>query len=306
MPGTVERVQPRYTGFAPIGTCHWQGVSNILHTYGLEDAQRRVVLSWGATWRGGEILHGGGRWAALLEAVFGARVEKRSFRSAESAGEHEQMLAASRLPFVAEVDAFHLPSRSESAHVVHTVVVLARSPAEAVILDTMNNPVPVSVPVALYQNMRSSECEGRVEPHLLYAPLTGPYRHRRASAVLAAVQTDLALHGEEDLAALGAFIDWYQHRGSQEVPVNVCRVAAERHQAALTFDRLAEEGEAVADRVSGDLRALARLWYVVHMLTVHAEAGEERHRSRILRFLRRLAAQERSVLLSLTSHGAND
>jgi hypothetical protein len=290
-------VTARYTGFAPIGTCHWQALANVLLAHGLADARRRLGLSWGIRWDGSEILRGGGRWAALLEDLFGARVEDRQFASAEAADRHERALAERRLPFVAEIDAFHVPSPYEGeAHVVHTVIVAERSPDAVVILDTTNRPVPVAVPLGRYREMRAAPCEGRAEPHRLYAPQAGPYRDVSAPVVLAAVRSDVARHAGSSLAALDAFTDRYESAGGREGPVNVCRVAAERHQAALVFDRLAADGIAGAAGVAAELRALAEQWYAVHMLTAHPQAGGDRHRARILRFLRRLAGMERSLL----------
>lgn len=296
---TRARIEPRFTGFAPIATCHWQSLGNIIAAYGVPEGWRRLGLSWGARWPGGGVLLGGGRWRCLLEELFGITVEVHTPDSAEAADRLEAALAAAGHAFVAEVDAFHLPSPYQgSQHVVHTVVVTDRGPDRVVVLDTTNNPEPVELPVDEYRRMRGSPCAGRIEPYLLYLPrLTGD-RALHGPSVATAVRADLARHGHADLASLDGFVDWAA--GADE-PLSVCRVAAERHQAALLHDLLAELGVPGSAEVATRLRSLAEDWYLIHMLTEHPSAGQPRHRERLLRLLRRLAVVERELLAEVTA-----
>lgn len=285
-------VRPVYTGFAPIATCHWQSLANILAARGLADALRKLVLSWGFRWDGGGILFGSGRWPTMLMDLFGVVIDQHTCTK-KQAEVLELDLAKHGLPFVAEIDAFFVTSPYQGQeHVVHTVVVTARDSHRVDILDTTNNPRQITVPAAAYRAMRSSESAGRIEPWKLFVPSTGPTRVPATEEILDAIQADVRLHGEADLAQLGEFVDHYE---SSDRSVNVCRAAAERFQAAQAFDLLAEEGVTGAADLATTLRSLSDQWYLVHMLTTHPRGDESRQRRRVARLLHQIVVEERAA-----------
>jgi hypothetical protein len=281
---------PPFRGFAPIASCHWQGIANILARHGMPDALRRVAPSWGIRWPGGGTLYGGGGWQPMLRALFGATVHVHTAPTLDETEKIEQWASDSGRPFVAEVDAWYLPSPyQDTEHVVHTVVVMSRTPEGAVVADTMNNPRPTLIRRARYQQMRGHPCAGRLEPYKLYIPEPGPYRDLPASEIADAVRGEVARQAARSLSDLAAFIGWHARVGE---PVDICRVAGERHQAAMLFDMLA--GGAAGWALAGAAR-MAELrddWYMVHMLTAHERAHETRQRLRAGRLLRQLLADE--------------
>jgi hypothetical protein len=286
-------VSARFTGFAPIATCHWQGIANVLAGAGVSDALRILGLSWGVRWKGGGVLYGGGRWHDLLAEVHSVTVELESTDDPAAAEQMEIALSDAGMPFVAEVDAYYLPSPYQGIeHFVHTVVVVERGWHVVTVLDVTNNPAPVAIPREPYAALRSSPCVGRVDPHLLYVPDAAGWRDRPAVEVAARVRADLAEHGSADDEALVAFVAW--HAASAE-PVDVCRVAAERFQAALLFERLAEREVAGVAGIAEQLRALSDDWYLVHLLTRHPQADQPRQRRRVGRLLTGLRAAEREL-----------
>lgn len=283
-----------FTGFTPIATCHWQSIANVLAAQGFDDALRRLGLSWGIRWDGGELLFGGGRWLHLLDELFGVAVDRISAVDPAEAEASELAYLAERRPLVVEVDAFYLPSAYEGTeHVVHTVILLDRDDREAVVVDAMNNPTPARIPIDRYRAMREEPCAGRAEPHVLFAPAPGPYWERPPAEVDAAVRADVARRGPESIARLERFAAW---ASAGDSPINVCRVAAERYQAAILFDLLDEHGVAGACELAAELRALSDAWYMLHMLTIHERAAQERNRRRILRILDGLVDAERRAV----------
>lgn len=284
---------PRHTGFVPIATCHWQSLSNILAEAGFADAERSLCPSWGVRWPGGGVLFGAGRWRRQVAVLFDVRIDERCFEQLAECERFELSLSAAGVPFVVEVDAFYLASQyRDVAHVVHTVVVVARRADSAVIIDTTNNPVPATVPIDEYLRMRGSPCDGRLEPYKLYTCEPARYRTPPPAEILRAIGRERMAYGAADLEQLYAFVDWYA-RGTE--PINVCRTAAERHGAAALFDVLAARRVEGAAEMAQMLHALAEDWYMVHMLTVHPKADGPSHRGRVLRFLHRLADAEQGV-----------
>ena len=57
---------------------------------------------------------------------------------------------------------------------MHAVLVAERTAAYARIVDSWAGPEVVLTSVPDYELMRSSECQGRVEPHKIYVILQGP------------------------------------------------------------------------------------------------------------------------------------
>ncbi|MEV0135520.1 hypothetical protein AB0H83_44605 [Dactylosporangium sp. NPDC050688] len=290
--------EPRYTGFAPIASCHWQGLANILACHPVAEPLRWLGASWGARWHGDGILYGGGRWARQLHTITGIDVVQHTAPDGPAAAALELDLTRRGTPFVAEVDAFHLPSPYQGReHVVHTVIVTDRGAEHATIVDSTNNPRPVRLTIDAYQQMRSSPCEGRTEPFKLYAPSGArTARQPTAAVVLDAVVTDLTTHAAADLAAIRAFTDAHE---TGSTPVNVCRPAAERFQAALLFDWLAEHDQPGAAGTARTLRELSDAWYLVHMLTTHPASTTARHRRRVTRLLHDAGYGEERLLSTL-------
>jgi hypothetical protein len=288
----VRIMRPIYTGFAPIATCHWQSLANILAARGLADALRKLVLSWGFSWDGGDILFGGGRWPTMLLDLFGVVIDQHASPE-EHAEALELDLARRGLPFVAEIDAFFVTSPYQGQeHVVHTVVVMSRDDQWVEIVDVTNNPRQVTVPAAIYRTMRCSKSAGRIEPWKLYVPTTGPTKPPATEEILNSMKADIMVHGKADLARLGEFIDHYE---SSDRSVNVCRAAAERLQAAQAFDLLADDRVTGAADVAAALRSLSDQWYLVHMLTTHPRGDDPRQRRRVSRLLIQIMAEERAV-----------
>jgi len=290
----VATVSPVYTGFTPIASCHWQSLSNILAARGLADANRSLCPTWGFRWTGDGVLFGGGRWPELVRQLFGIRIEEHTFADPGAAERFERSLGRAGLPFVAEIDAYYVPSPYHGVeHVVHTVVVTHRDAESAVILDTTNHPTPSTVPIGRYRQLRGTPCVGRLDPYRLYLPVPGTPAQPTADEILTAVRDDLTGHGAAGLDAFARFMDWYA--GSAEV-ISVTRAAAERFAAAGLFELLAERGCAPAAEAAAGLRELSDAWYTVHLLTVHPRAGDSRHRQRVLRLMRQLADAERRFL----------
>jgi len=291
---SAVRFELPHTGFVPIAACHWQSIANVLAAHGFAEPLRRLGLSWGIRWEWDGILFGGGRWRSLLAQLFGVTV--RHLAPAEPADARSLELAclARGRPFVAEIDAYYVPSPYQGReHVVHTVIVAGQDDEEAAIIDAMNNPLLETVPLDVYRTMRTHACAGRTEPNLLYVPSVGPYAEPSPEEVAGAVRADVARHADGDLAQLRAFVE---HAAGSPTPVSVSRVAAERHQAAMLFELLGESGIAGAVELAGELRTLSDEWYMVHMLTSHDRAQEPRHRRRILRLLDRLIEAETRVV----------
>ncbi|MEU0479243.1 hypothetical protein ABZ260_08695 [Streptosporangium sp. NPDC006013] len=295
----LGNVELAHVGFVPIATCHWQGMANILAAHGIADAHRLFGLSWGFVWTGGPILFGGGRWARLLAELIGVVVEEISVPGGDESEALETELSRQGTVFVAEVDAFHLTSAyQDREHVVHTVIVVERTPDHAVVVDTMNRPEPVRLSAVDYGLLRATPCEGRIDPFKIYVPRgMATARVPDAATIAEAVLADLRAQAPLDLAALDRFIDAYEDMVG---PVNVCRAAAERHQASLLFDRLAEYGVPGATTAATALRELSDSWYMIHMLTAHPDATGERQRRRIGRLLRQARANEVRLTAALT------
>lgn len=285
---------PTYTGFALIGTCHFQNLANILEAQGFEDALRRICLSWGFKWNGKDgILYGGTRWIELANRVYGLDLRRESLPSWEQATAFEKKLLADGLPSVVEVDAFYLPSSPYRGkeHAVNTVTLLAQGVRYTMLLDATNNPVPVQATKEDYRKMRASECAGRVEPYVLYASRPSSTKEFAPDNVALALQEALAQHWTEDLALLADYLAWVD---DTDEPINVCRVAAERTYLGFLFKMLGENFPNLAS-FSRAFSSLAERWYLLHMLTVNEGGVSQRQRPRILRLLRELSEWESSL-----------
>jgi hypothetical protein len=295
------RIEPRYTGFVPLATCHLQGMANLLEAQGLPDARRRIGLSWGCRWSGEHgILDNSGGWIAAVNAAYGLDVERIEFATWRDAARCEERLHAAGLPFVAQVDAYELPcDYHHREHVHHTVIVLSRSRAHVEILDTANNPVPAWYSRAHYERMRTGP---PVERHHLYVSRRPPSRLDDGAArrcLLAAIER----HRRCDLARLDAYVDWAAATSSS---LDVCRVAAERMYAAASIERLGEDDGRLR-RLAAEAAAISERWYLVHTIALNAPASRRSQRQRLLRLLRELSAWESAFAAELsTALGSRD
>jgi hypothetical protein len=171
----ADTIALRYQEITPIATCHWQWIANVLAADGHGDYWDLLGLSWGCRWRESGVLFGSMDWPVVLRQAFGAVVSIRTFPHADEARNEEFRLSACGLPFIAEVDQFYLgPEGRKNGHVVHAVLVAERTPAYARMVDSRAGPEVALTSAPDYELMRSSECQGRVEPHKIYAILQGP------------------------------------------------------------------------------------------------------------------------------------
>jgi hypothetical protein len=280
------RVEPRYTGFVPLATCHLQAIANLLEAQGLPDARRRVGLAWGCRWSGRDgILDNSGRWIAGVNAAYGLDVARVEFATWAEAVAYEERLFAAGLPFVAQVDAYELPSDYQHReHVHHTVIVLSRSNAHVEILDTANNPVPVRYRRAHYERMRTGP---PIERHHLYVSRRPPQRTDNGGA-RTQLRTAIERHRHGDGARLDEYIAW---AASHDASLDVCRVAAERMYAASAIERLAaQDGRLTA--LAEQAAAISERWYLLHTIGLHAPASRRSQRERLLRLLHELRDRE--------------
>lgn len=283
------KVEPLYSGFVPLASCHWQGLANLLESQGLARARQKVCLTWGFSWDGpGGPLGHSGRWLRLFDKVFDAAVAREEFDSWQQAEQRERALAAAGLPFVAEIDAWEVPSEHHlRRHVAHTVLVLERGANEVVVLDTMNLPEPRIYSLAQYSRMRTDPCVDRLH---LYSSTRRPRRDPPPELVLAEAASDLHANRGDDMASLDGYIAWAE---AEAEPLDVCRVGAERLQLAATFALLAERESALLE-ISRGLASLSKRWYLVH--TLAEQQGGHEGRPRQLRLLAEL--REREMRLS--------
>lgn len=279
-----------YRGVTPIATCHWQWVGNILAARGVRNAWETLGLSWGCRWMGGSVLFGLATWPGLLRELTGAEVSILTFEGAAQARAVELRLSLEGVPFIAEIDAYYIPAEHrESAHVVHAVLVVVRDDDRVRIVDSTISPGIMERTADDYELMRASPCAGRVEGHKLYSVGLSPAVEPEPAAILHAVRSHLEATFPESLRVLERYIEWAE--GSEE-PVDVCRAAGERYQAARLFEHLAEQKIEAAGRPATLLSRLTNDWYLVHMLASHEHVVDKRARRRIVRLLKRLAADE--------------
>lgn len=281
---------PPYRGFAPIATCHWQCIANIFALYDLPDAEIWMCPAWGIRWPGGGTLYGSGGWRDMLKALLDATVREHTAASRAEASDIETQAASAGRMYVPEVDAWFLPSPyAGTEHIVHTVVVASLTSDDVTIIDPMNNPAPAIIPLSHYWQMREHSAAGRLEPFKLYIPEPGPYRGVEPANAATLARQEIAAQATRSIRDLAAFINWLA--GTDE-PTDVCRVAGERHQAAIFFDALADRGVDAAKESATLMSKLRDDWYLLHLLTTHEKADQARMRRRLRRMLGDLLAAE--------------
>ncbi|WP_139488146.1 hypothetical protein [Brevibacillus dissolubilis] len=288
----VLSVEPIYTGFSSIATCHYQNLANILEAQGLADARRKICLSWGFGWREEAvpgILYGGNRWADVSSQAFSLQLKKMVFDSWETASAYEDEVIAAGVPYVVEVDAFVLPSPyHDKEHVVHTVTVLNKEDGSVTILDNTNNPAPARYTLDHYKEMRSHPCEGREDPFVLYVSLPANPVNAVTNTAMQALLHAVERHWDQDVVVLDAFMEW---AGSNTEPINVCRVAGEREYLQLLFQWFSEDHPNLAP-IAQEFGDLADRWYLLHMMTANETTVHTAKRARNLRLLQELRQRE--------------
>jgi hypothetical protein len=289
----------RYMGITPIATCHWQWIANILAASGYGEYWERLGLAWGCRWPGSGVLFGSADWPVVAHQAFGADVDVLTFPEAADARAEELSLTAAGLPFVVEVDEFYLPPGSaDPGHIVHAVLVLERTPGYVRLVDSRVSARVVQMDASRYQRMRSSACWGRVQPHKLYVIRQGPSADPTPAELLAEVRQHLARGQQQSQQALRRYIADMRQSGD---PIDVCRVAGERYQAALLFGYFAEAGLPRMTDIQAQLSGLSDTWYLVHMLASHQRGREPRSRERQLRLLERLELTEAAIVEAILS-----
>jgi hypothetical protein len=96
----------------------------------------------------------------------------------------------------------------------------------------------------------------------------------------------------ESLRVLKRYIEWAE--GTVE-PIDVCRAAGERFQAARLLEYLSQQNIEAATRPAKLLDQLTNDWYLIHMLASHERGVDNRARTRIVRLLKRVALNEIEV-----------
>jgi hypothetical protein len=289
----------RYEGITPIATCHWQWIANILAAGGYGEYWERLGLSWGCRWLGSGVLFGSADWPVVLHRAFRANVDVLTFAQAADARAEELSMSAAGLPFVVEVDEFYLPSGpAAQAHIVHAVLVLERTSGYVRLVDSRTSARVMLMDASTYEQMRSSPCGGRAQPHKLYVIVQGPTAEPTPAELLYEVRQHLARGEQQSQQALRRYIA--DMRRSDD-PIDVCRVAGERYQAALLFGYLAETGLSKMADIQAQLSGLSDTWYLVHMLASHERGREPRARERQLRLLEQLQLTEAATVEAILS-----
>jgi hypothetical protein len=283
-------VRPVYQGFAPLASCHFQGVANILEAQGLPDALRKICISWGFSWDGeSPTLWHGNRWIELANEAHGLALSRRDFASWSEATRVEAELLERGLPFVAEIDSFYVPSEYEgTTHVSHTVTVLAHRDGQVAVLDSMNQPRVVWYPEDRYAEMRTDAC---VDRHHLYVSEQPPSRLCDATGLLELFGAALNRNWAGDLAVLDDYLAWAEQ---SEATLDVCRPGAERLYLAALFALLAEHDPAL-DGMRRHFLSLSKRWYLVHSIAEQAGSVRRSQEERLRRLLRGLRDREAAV-----------
>lgn len=277
---------PVYTGFQPIASCHFQCTANLLEAQGLPDAARKVCPSWGFSWpQRGPALWRGNRWIDVLNRLHGLSIERVDFGSWCEAQDFEADLLERDLPFVAEVDAYELPSEYERReHVSHTIIVLRRDGKRVVVLDAMNRPREAAYTVDRYERMRTNACVDAY--HLYYSP-GPPARVATPVEIAAAFADDLDHHWAAGLAVVDDYLDWLEATGAAP---DIARVGGERLYLGELFSLLGELDPRLAE-LSTAFGSLASRWFLAHSLAVQADGSGASH-ARLHRLIRELRDRE--------------
>jgi hypothetical protein len=246
-------------------------------------------LSWGCRWTGGSVLFGIATWPSLLHAISGTEVAILTFAGPAQARAAELQLGGEGIPFIAEIDAYHIPAINRNReHVVHAVLVVDRDEDRVHIVDSTIGSGVMRRCASEYELMRASPCLGRVEGHKLYSIGWSPTIEPEPDVILQTVRSHLDATFPESQRMLERYIEWAE---VSEGPIDVCRAAGERYQAARLFEYLAQQ-KTEAARPATLLSQLTNDWYLVHMLALHERLEDNRARRRIVRLLRRLAMNE--------------
>lgn len=294
----IDRLRARlpYTGEAPFGSCFQQGAANVLDAMGLADAELAIGAAWGMSWQEGPRLSGGRRWAESVETICGLHVRRLRSDSWELAQERERELLEARLPVIAGVDSFGIPSPHQGrTHLVHAVIVLAGDAGGMTVCDPMNGPHPARMEMALYSELRAATCVERYEMIVCEGEVRSQLDPVAAVTTLA---LDAARHAEGDRAALAGFAEWVEENGADGL--DVADVGAERMYAAKLLGAAAKESERLAPHAKA-LGSLTRRWYLLHTLVLESREGRSLSAGRVTRLLDDLMRREEDAREALLS-----
>lgn len=293
---TILRTHLPYTGEAPFGSCFQQGAANVLEALGLVDAELAIGTAWGASWQGGAKLGGSNRWVEGLRAISGLRVNRLRSDSWEVARDRERELLDARLPVIAGVDSFGIPSPHRGqTHLVHAVIVLDSDPGGVTFCDPMNRPCPARMSIAPYARLRAADCVERYEMLVCEGRPTRQLDPLRGARMLA---RDAARNMGRDSAAIAGFADWVELHGSGEI--DVAEVGAERLYAAKLLGAAARRDSHFSSHAK-TLASLARRWYLLHTLVLESRDGRSLSASRVTGMLRDLGRREADTREALAS-----
>ncbi len=291
-PGACEQ-WPYYRGFAPLGACHWQCLANLAaRAGGIPGLPAIFGASLGITWAGGSTLLGGNRWCVNLAAIWNLHVAEHTAPSRPEAQAMEESWWRDGLPYVAEVDPVFLPWWGKSEHVVHSVIVMGGSGDGVKIVDPMEHPRVAVLAIGTYWELRGAPAVGRTGPYKSYLPWPDAVRPAAPELVMRRLRADVAEHGGKEASQLAGFMAWAENNDSV---IDVCRVAAERHQATLLFEHLRDGGLADATSCLATARAARDTWYLVHLMSAAGGASDVRRRQRVVRLLRGAEALEQEM-----------
>lgn len=274
----------------PIATCHWPLLAKALKQRVHREYGERLGLAWGCRFKQPGVLFGAMTWPQVFTDVCGAVITIETFDDPACARSRELDLTAAGCPFVAEVDEYYLPGYITDRHAVHAILVIERTNYLVRFIDARLSDTAETVTADEFDAMRSTPCDGRVEPMKLYAITRDPNREPSSAALLSAVRNYHRRHHAQSLAALHSFMEWARDASG---PIDVCRPAGERYQSTILFQHLATHGVTQAAPIRDRLRRLTEDWYLVHMLGTHDECLKGRRRARVIRLLSQLIESER-------------
>jgi hypothetical protein len=274
---------PYHRGFAPLGACHWQCLANLAARAGVAHAPSIFGASVGITWPGSSALLGGDRWRANLRSIWEIEVEERTAPAWPEALAMEEAWWRQGVSYVAEVDPVYLPWWRKPEHLVHAVIVVGLAKGGVRIVDPMAHPRAAVLGADSYRQLRSAPAAGRTGLYKCYVLLIDTIVPADPESIIQRLRADVAEYGRDDAHHLAEFISWVEDDAGA---VDVCRVAAERHQATLLFDRLREDGVAAASACASTARAARDAWYLIHLLSAAGAAADARRQRRVVRLLR--------------------
>lgn len=281
----------KYTGEAPYGSCYQQCLANLLAWRGLPGAESVLTLSWGAqAYPDTGRLAGSPRFLQAANRTHDVGLTAHRFADFVAAFDAESA-ALGDGPVAAAVDAFYLRSPYEGIeHLAHCVLLVSANPNGVVIIDPMNQPIPVAYSVDQWRDMRSGSA---AENFLLFTARSRTPAKATAADVLSAWAADV----RENAADLDEIALYAKVIAESGLLADVSGLAAER----MYLTKLARYLTATypeLEPIAAGFASLTRRWYLVH--TLARESG--RTDARVVRMVRDLIDREKQQLdLTLTT-----